>query len=251
MSQDSPGQHFALLRSKPNYNPVIAIRASMSIHAHKGVQAFQSTSGRMWMESGTNSIQAGWMISPKLYGDNQIRLFIFWKNKDSGCFNLLCDPGFVQVSRDTPVDIVFNHSSTPQQQYEIPLRIEKDMKTNCWWLVTNEDVYIGYWPSGLLPDLDKNGANYIAWGGMATTSPPTAPSPQMGSGYFGTFDFQESAYMCLLQIVDSSKTWLNPHEADLEIYYDHKACYYSRYDGYQGKNGHVVFYGGPGGNCGA
>ncbi|XP_028803267.1 uncharacterized protein LOC114758392 [Neltuma alba] len=50
---------------------------------------------------GYNSIQAGWQVNPRLYGDNNTRFFTFWRGGSgenaSRCYDLFCS-GFIQVN---------------------------------------------------------------------------------------------------------------------------------------------------------
>ncbi|KAF9591233.1 hypothetical protein IFM89_003184, partial [Coptis chinensis] len=127
----------------------------------------------------------------------------------------------------------------------------QDKVTKNWWLQLNNDVNIGYWPSSSVPDM-KNGASYVAWGGLAqgftyVTSPPLGnsnkPDPDEP-------DVTEVAYIRLLQLSDSSY-WLNISEDDVEVYADVFRCYEIGYMKYLGKAiGHEIVYGGPGGECG-
>ncbi|KAL2940169.1 Aconitate hydratase A [Bienertia sinuspersici] len=64
------------------------------------------TTSQIWLLSGGRndyeSLESGWMVNPKLYGDTQTRFFIHWTSDGSqktGCFDLLCS-GFVQTSQE-------------------------------------------------------------------------------------------------------------------------------------------------------
>ncbi|XP_026451340.1 uncharacterized protein LOC113351601 [Papaver somniferum] len=51
------------------------------------------------------SVEAGWMVYPILYGDSSTRFFIHWTvdgSNRTGCFNLVCT-GFVQTSNEVSV----------------------------------------------------------------------------------------------------------------------------------------------------
>ncbi|KAF9592274.1 hypothetical protein IFM89_013500 [Coptis chinensis] len=252
----SPGEHVAILRSK-TMKVVHGIAGYLSLHnLSQWVKPGQSSSAHMWIESrlGNNvsSLQTGWMVSPQFYGDTKTRLFVFSKfNNNKGCFNLLCS-NFVQINSRNPVDIVFNKTSEiDKEPFVIPIRIFHDKGTHNWWLQVNDDVNVGYWPSGTFPDMN-NGASYVAWGGLAQGL-TYVPSPPLGNGNLpdpDSPDATETAYIRLLQIFDLSD-WLNISENDVEEYVDNYDCYDVKYMKYQGEaKGHVMYYGGHGGNCG-
>ncbi|PIA39936.1 hypothetical protein AQUCO_02600406v1 [Aquilegia coerulea] len=188
-------------------------------------------------------------VSPELYGDTRNHLFIFWKTKNGGCFNLLC-PGFVQISSSHPVDLVLDPKLG--EKLEIELHMYMDLITNVWWLELGDGTRVGYWPSGLLPELGNSasyGGNFIAWGGFAKGL-PNGPSPLMGNGNVLATEQERAAYIRQLKIADSTHVWLNPREAELERYVDNN-CYGLVYHGYKkGAMGHNILYGGAGGNCG-
>ncbi|KAF9591235.1 hypothetical protein IFM89_003186 [Coptis chinensis] len=257
----APGEHAAILRSKGT-KTVHGISGIISLHNLSNlVKPGQTSSARMWIETrlGNNkvtSLQTGWMVRksfPQILYVNfpfsTSQYFLILQNK--GCFNLLCS-NFVQIDRENPVDIVFNETSTYDEvPYVIPINIYQDKVTKNWWLQLNNDVNIGYWPSSSVPDM-KNGASYVAWGGLAqgftyVTSPPLGnsnkPDPDEP-------DVKQVAYIRLLQISDSSY-WLNISEDDVEVYADVFRCYEIGYMKYLGKAiGHEIVYGGPGGECG-
>ncbi|KAL5672520.1 hypothetical protein ACJX0J_016826, partial [Zea mays] len=61
---------------------------------------------QFWVVSGSyqandlNTIEAGWQVSPNMYGDNSPRLFIYWTRdayQTTGCYDLKCS-GFVQTN---------------------------------------------------------------------------------------------------------------------------------------------------------
>ncbi|XP_056166594.1 uncharacterized protein LOC115674487 [Syzygium oleosum] len=64
------------------------------------------TTAQIWLLAGPGdkyeSVESGWMVNPKLYGDKQARLFAYWTadgNDATGCFDLTCS-GFVQTSSE-------------------------------------------------------------------------------------------------------------------------------------------------------
>ncbi|KAF5196432.1 Nep-interacting protein [Thalictrum thalictroides] len=251
------GEHYAILRSKSNLNRYfIGLQGYPTVHSLENkVGPKQSSSAQIWMQRATDSIQTGWIVSPELNGDTRTHLFVFWKTKNGGCFNLLCSAGFVQISNTNPVDLVLNKTAEigDKIQWEIEIHVYLDLKTQCWWLEGSNGVKVGYWPSGLLPELGSSvslGADYISWGG-SVKGLPNEPSPPMGNGDMDNYDYKRAASFRQLQIVDSSTNeWLNPREDELEKYVDTLGCYDLKYHGYQGQDlGHTFLYGGVGGNC--
>ncbi|CAG7873917.1 unnamed protein product [Brassica rapa] len=78
--------------------------------------------------SDLNSIEAGWQVSPQLYGDNHTRLFTYWTSdayQGTGCYNLLCS-GFVQINREIAMGgSISPLSSYGNSQYDITILIWK------------------------------------------------------------------------------------------------------------------------------
>eukprot|EP00249_Psilotum_nudum_P000514 c12308_g1_i2 orf=774-1685(+) len=88
---------------------------------------------QLWILAGSfngnlNSIEAGWQVSPDLYGDNNTRLFTYWTNdayRVTGCYNLLCS-GFVQISDEIAIGATISPiSSYNGNQYDITILIWK------------------------------------------------------------------------------------------------------------------------------
>ncbi|EMS48278.1 hypothetical protein TRIUR3_19046 [Triticum urartu] len=98
---------------------------------------------QLWLLSGSfngsdlNSIEAGWQVSPELYGDSRPRLFTYWTSdayEATGCYNALC-PGFVQTSSRVAIGAAISPvSSLAGEQYDMTLLIWKDPKLGNWWL---------------------------------------------------------------------------------------------------------------------
>ncbi|KAH9301825.1 hypothetical protein KI387_013408, partial [Taxus chinensis] len=88
---------------------------------------------QIWILAGSfdgdlNSIEAGWQVSPDLYGDNNTRLFTYWTSdayQATGCYNLLCS-GFIQISSDIAMGASISPvSDYSGSQYDISILIWK------------------------------------------------------------------------------------------------------------------------------
>ncbi|XP_068639227.1 protein neprosin-like [Aristolochia californica] len=128
----------------------------------------QCSSACTWVQNGCDSINAGWMVNPTVYGDSRTRLFIYWTAdcyKNTGCYNTLC-PGFVQIDTQIPLGTVIEPVSEYKgPQFEIQLDVFKDLSSGgIWWLVFNGTKPVGYWPMELFSNLPDH-AETMAWGG--------------------------------------------------------------------------------------
>ncbi|OMO84782.1 hypothetical protein COLO4_21841 [Corchorus olitorius] len=193
-------------------------------------------------------------VSPSLNGDSLTRLFTYWfgENKTQ-CYNTRC-PGFVSTHRKVGPDYPLRPTSTyGGQQYTLTLFIYQDPKTGNWWFgVSNWRIVIGYWPKELLPKL-SNGANHVAWGGIAIAD-KQGNSPPMGSGHLPNSDCMRSCFFKSIKFQNNirSKKFLTPND-DATIHYVDKSGCYGIMDtkdcGH--KEFHYCFtFGGPGGKCG-
>ncbi|CAI8608736.1 unnamed protein product [Vicia faba] len=210
---------------------------------------------QLWLVAGTpgkdlNSIEAGWQVYGRLYGDYLSRFFIYWTGDDynNGCYNLMC-PGFVQTNRKYALGGAITKTSTYKgKQYSITLKVLKDKQTGNWWLGVDEygsEYLIGYWPSKLFTQL-KNGADEVNFGGeivnLKTTGPHTSTS--MGSGHFPEEGFGKAAYIRNMQVIDTDynlKAFKNPSHRVTNLY-----CYSMVERDSDPNWGHYIFFGGPG-----
>ncbi|GLT69008.1 hypothetical protein SLA2020_411940 [Shorea laevis] len=195
-----------------------------------------------------NTIQFGWMVYPKIFGDNKTRTFASWTNaRETGCINNLCS-GFVQVNPTVPLGYVLKEISIyGGQQYAVPCIIFKDPKSGNWWLAYDSiEQTVGYWPNSLFTSLSSS-ASEISWGG-GVFSDSNEDSPPMGSGHFAEEDFTMAAYVIFLRVVDESNNMVNPQEDLMQYFTDAPKCY--TIGGLNWKDSTAFLYGGPGGNCG-
>ncbi|XP_078441854.1 protein neprosin-like [Wolffia australiana] len=196
-----------------------------------------------------NSIEAGWQVSPDLYGDNRTRLFTYWTSdayQETGCYNLLCS-GFVQVNTDIALGAsIFPISAYGGSQYDISVLVWKDPKGGDWWMQFGDEYVLGYWPSSLFSYLGDS-ATMIEWGGEVVNLGENGvhTSTQMGSGHFPEEGFGKASYFRNIQTVDDANNLNAPD--DISTFTERSSCYDLR-TGSNDKWGNYFYYGGPGRN---
>ncbi|CAA0829576.1 Protein of Unknown Function (DUF239 [Striga hermonthica] len=210
---------------------------------------------QIWVLSGSfdgtdlNSVEAGWQVSPELYGDSKPRLFTYWTSdayESTGCYNLLCS-GFVQTNSRIAIGAAISPvSSLHQTQYDITILIWKDPKTKNWWMAFGDNTLVGYWPNELFTHLSHR-ATMVEWGGEVVNTRPKNKhtSTQMGSGHFAEGGFGTASYFRNLQIVGSDNGLVTAH--DITTLAEHVNCYNIQ-SSYSSKWGTYFYYGGPGRN---
>ncbi|MCL7031443.1 hypothetical protein MKW94_014341 [Papaver nudicaule] len=210
------------------------------------------STGQIWLVSGPRdgfeSVEAGWMVNPTLYGDTQTRFFIYWTvdgSQKTGCFDLTCT-GFVQTNHDvalgSPIEPV---SSEFDNQYEIAVFIFLDVNTSNWWLMLNHKE-VGYWPGELFVLL-RNSAKVVQFGGEVYSETigkegVRHTSTEMGSGAEAR-DKSGAAYIHHIRIIDYSLTEKYPEW--VIDYMDEPYCY-SAYNYVQYIKEPEFFFGGHG-----
>ncbi|XP_038891415.1 uncharacterized protein LOC120080834 isoform X2 [Benincasa hispida] len=65
-------------------------KASINVWAPRVTNQYEFSLSQMWVISGSfgddlNTIEAGWQVSPELYGDNYPRFFTYWTNRHWSC----------------------------------------------------------------------------------------------------------------------------------------------------------------------
>ncbi|KAH9799844.1 AslB [Citrus sinensis] len=212
------------------------------------------TTAQIWLKGGPGdnfeSVESGWMINPKLYGDKLPRFFAYWTRdayKSTGCFDLTCT-GFVQTGTQIALGASISPwSSTAGPQYYIPIAMSRDPQTGNWWLMYG-DAVIGYWP-GALFDYLKQSAIFVEWGGQVY-SPNVKKTPHtktaMGSGSFASSLYGSACYIDHIRIIDYSLQLKYPQWVG--TWADEEDCYdaYNLIQGYTVEP--VFFFGGPGQN---
>ncbi|KQJ94713.1 uncharacterized protein LOC104583520 isoform X4 [Brachypodium distachyon] len=217
---------------------------------------------QLWILSGSfngsdlNSIEAGWQVSPALYGDSRPRLFTYWTSdayEATGCYNALC-PGFIQTSPHIAIGASISPvSSVSGNQYDMTLLVWKDPRLGNWWLSYGGQL-VGYWPAALFTHLGSAGghASMVEWGGeVVNTSPGGAhTATHMGSGRFASQGFGKASYFRNLETVDAGNSLVPVPLDALQTLAEDAGCYDINKafdDGRQGWGTHF-YYGGPGHN---
>ncbi|XP_052176657.1 uncharacterized protein LOC127790960 [Diospyros lotus] len=195
-----------------------------------------------------NSVEAGWIVSPTMFGDNKTRFFIFWTRdnyRTTGCYNLNC-PGFVQTNHKFIIGNSIAPVSTYNgKSYEISITIFKDGESGNWWLEVQGEV-VGYWPSSIFTGLANN-ANIVSWGGEIINSRAAGhhTTTQMGSGHFAAEGFHKSSYFRNLKVIDDAGNTQDPD--NLQPHVSNSKCYDLQFqENKQTSFGTCFYYGGPG-----
>ncbi|KAJ0962520.1 hypothetical protein J5N97_027642 [Dioscorea zingiberensis] len=229
-------------------------KASLNVWAPKVTSPAEFSLSQIWVISGSfgddlNTIEAGWQISPQLYGDDCPRFFTYWTTdayQATGCYNLLCS-GFVQTNNKIAIGAAISPTSSyTGGQFDISLLVWKDPKHGNWWLEFGSGLLVGYWPSFLFSHLAEH-ASMVQFGGeiVNTRTSGFHTSTQMGSGHFADEGFGKASYFRNMQVVDWDNS-LVPL-ANLRVLADHPNCYDIQ-GGINGVWGNYFYYGGPGRN---
>ncbi|TVU11234.1 hypothetical protein EJB05_44807 [Eragrostis curvula] len=229
-------------------------KASVNVWSPRIGDPSEFSLSQIWVISGSfgndlNTIEAGWQVSPELYGDSNPRFFTYWTTdayQETGCYNHNCR-GFVQTTNKIAIGAAITPKSVYNgRQFDITLMIWKDPKHGHWWLEMGSGLVIGYWPSYLFTHLARH-ANMVQFGGEVVNTRPSGShtATQMGSGHFPNEGFDRAAYFRNLQVVDWDNNLIPA--ANLKLLADHPGCY-----GIQGGSnaywGSYFYYGGPGRN---
>ncbi|XVF85028.1 hypothetical protein PTKIN_Ptkin17bG0085700 [Pterospermum kingtungense] len=229
-------------------------KASINVWAPRVSNQYEFSLSQLWVISGSfgddlNTIEAGWQVSPELYGDNYPRFFTYWTTdayQATGCYNLLCS-GFVQTNNRIAIGAAISPTSSYNGgQFDISLLVWKDPKHGNWWLEFGSGILVGYWPSFLFTHL-RDHASMVQFGGEIVNSRSDGfhTSTEMGSGHFAGEGFGKASYFRNLQVVDWDNNLIPL--ANLRVLADHPNCY----DIQGGINrvwGNYFYYGGPGRN---
>ncbi|KAG2693895.1 hypothetical protein I3843_08G111800 [Carya illinoinensis] len=210
---------------------------------------------QVWILSGSfdgsdlNSIEAGWQVSPELYGDSRPRLFTYWTSDSyqaTGCYNLLC-AGFVQTNSKIAIGAAISPvSSFLGNQFDISILIWKDPKVGNWWMSFADNTLVGYWPAEIFTHLADR-ATMVEWGGevVNTRANGEHTSTQMGSGHFADEGFGKASYFRNLEIVDADNSLSSVQ--DITTLAENTNCYNIK-SSYNNQWGTYFYYGGPGNN---
>ncbi|CAN6353904.1 unnamed protein product [Urochloa humidicola] len=237
-------------------------KASLNVWPAQVASPAEFSLSQIWVISGSfgndlNTTEAGWQVSPQLYGDNNPRFFTYWTDdayRETGCYNLHCS-GFVQTSNHIAIGAAISPiSSYAGRQFDITVLIWKDPRRGHWWLqlgsggAAGRGTLVGYWPSSLFTHLGSR-AGMVQFGGEVVNARPAgAPhtATQMGSGRFPGEGYARAAYFRNVQVVDWDNSLVPA--AGLRLLADRPGCY-DIAGGSGGAWGTYFYYGGPGRNA--
>nr|VDD05512.1 unnamed protein product [Brassica oleracea] len=269
-TDDHFGHHFAVMDTYPDASIYRGAQADISIH-NLTLQNYQLSRSQIWLENGPpgelNSIQVGWAVHPRVYGDSATRFTIYWTAdgyKTTGCYNTNF-PGFIIVTRKPSIGSIFKLSSvyggdktvifTPHvysfQKNKYVLTVfffasifMLDVFIPGWALKVDDEM-IGYWPGELFTHL-KNGASRVRFGGNTYIS-PDGISPPMGNGHFPLKDYQRSSSFLHVKLTNHRYQTI---EAKTILRNADSRCFRLMDRRYTKENGKSFSYGGAGGRCG-
>ncbi|CAN6858844.1 unnamed protein product [Brassica oleracea] len=254
LSPDSPGTHFAGVRSLNGpYHGVEAWFKMFELDIAKDQASYSQIYIGNGSDNEVNFISAGWMINPSFFGDGRTWTYGFWKGKDGkGCYNTACS-GFVQVSQTVPI---VQPIDVPTGQFLwLHYSIHQDKNTGNWWITElgEPNIDIGYWPKELFNLLD-NGAIMVGAAGVVQAS-RSGSSPEMGNGQLPNVNHpNDSAIFTNIEVLDSNYVQRKMNYFHTEVLLDSPKCYgltIGKESIFRDLLGFYFNYGGPGGNsCG-
>ncbi|KAG2289839.1 hypothetical protein Bca52824_049443 [Brassica carinata] len=250
-TDDHFGHHFAVMDTYPDASIYRGAQADISIH-NLTLQNNQLSRSQIWLENGPpgelNSIQVGWAVHPRVYGDSATRFTIYWTAdgyKTTGCYNTNC-PGFIIVTRKPSIGSIFKLSSVYGGDKTVIFtpHVYQDVFIPGWALKVDDEM-IGYWPGELFTHL-KNGASRVRFGGNTYIS-PDGISPPMGNGHFPLKDYQRSSSFLHVKLTNHRYQTI---EAKKILRNADSRCFRLMDRRYTKENGKSFSYGGAGGRCG-
>ncbi|XP_065629269.1 protein neprosin [Quercus suber] len=231
----------------------VGARGNINIWNPRVQSPDEYTTAQIWLKSGPGdsfeSIEAGWMVNPKLFSDTQPRVFIRWtldSYQKTGCINLICS-GFVQTSQEIGLGSAIQPTSQRWgDQYEVGIQIDMDPNQKRWWLKFGDDV-IGYWPFEILTYMQQK-AVLVQWGGDVYSKNVKGVKPHtttaMGSGDDASALLGAACYINKLRILDYSLQLKYPEwvHTDSEEPYCYSSLNYQKSLAFEP----TLFFGGPG-----
>ncbi|KAJ4891896.1 hypothetical protein Rs2_31644 [Raphanus sativus] len=225
-------------------------QAAISIH-DLTLQENQYSKSQIWLENGPlgelNSIQVGWAVHPRVYGDSATRLTIYWTGdgfKKTGCYNTDC-PGFIIVTRNPSIGSIFKQSSVyGENPVTFTPQVSQDLVSGNWALKVDDEI-IGYWPHELFTHLNK-GASRVRFGGNTFIS-PDGISPSMGNGHVPISDYRMSSSFFHVKLTNDKYLSI---ENETTIGVEDCECFKLMDREYTNATGKSFSFGGAGGLCG-
>lgn len=155
-------------------------------------------------EDHLQSIEMGWIVSPRYYKTDEACLFVFYTadGHSRGCYNVEC-PGFVQKDNSIPLGTTgyfkdFSSLGGTQCQFTAGIFLYPYN----YWYVYVDDKFLGYYPISAFANNPYNNqltrySNLIQFGGEIACL--ATPYPQMGSGLFAQRFYGYAAYQADIQ----------------------------------------------------
>ncbi|XP_027904959.1 uncharacterized protein LOC114164469 [Vigna unguiculata] len=191
----------------------IGAQADINLWTPRVAQTDEFTTAQIWLKNSNGpyfaSVESGWTVNPKLYGDGATRFFVYWTRdsyRSTGCFDLTCS-GFVQTGQVALGASIGPISSFYGKQYVLNVGIFQEPNSGNWYLKLKNNVPVGYWPAEIV-GLLRHSATSVEWGGQVSSTNIRKKRPhtttQMGSGEFGNGRYQQACFMQNIKIMDYS-----------------------------------------------
>ncbi|KAK9735869.1 hypothetical protein RND81_04G233900 [Saponaria officinalis] len=244
----SPKEHCrAVVRTRTNdVRKFFGTRAWVSLYRPKVLEN-QWSSSRFKLLNGVESIEAGWMVNPEVFKDNEAHLYTKFSAGGKECINTLC-PGFVVHNTSVPLGYVPDvYSQVGVHQWAWDITIKKHQDDGNWWFSVmadkEEEVLVGYWPKSLFTSLAEV-ASQVEWGGEIHNPGASSTQPEMGSGRVATYSTSQSAFFQRVSIINEDFQYVQPDntekDSDCDAYY--RSLDRDSHDPYWGR---LIFFGGP------
>ncbi|RCV28118.1 hypothetical protein SETIT_5G380400v2 [Setaria italica] len=153
-------------------------------------------------ESIRNSINFGWHVNPRLYGDSKAHFYVYWTRdgyKIIGCYNLQCPDYVPEPNVPTVLGIAIDAVSDPNGvKRTIIFKIFKD-NAGDWLMHIGFDSEPYCFPKSLFTSLGDKVDN-IRLGGFVATR--TTQLARMGSGFLP--NNAKSASFSNIQLIDQN-----------------------------------------------
>ncbi|XP_074292491.1 protein neprosin-like [Silene latifolia] len=220
-------------------------RASLSFYKPK-VLSTQSSSTRIKLTNGEESIEVGYMVNPEVFKDYEAHLYSKFTVGGKGCINTHCGR-FVEVDTRMRLGIIPNtYSQIRGEKSTWNLTIEKDRADGNWWIILTEgqDKFsIGYWPKNLFSSMAEY-ATQVEWAGEVYYGIVPDSPPEMGSGYNAVYDTRVASFFRDVTVLKEDFKFVQPDET--EVFSNCPKVYTVLDAGSQGDYwGRLMFYGGP------